>query len=179
MGIFGLFSKKEKQEPQEKAPDKERIYKETPFGRFIYVEYGDEHGYEGDIPWEQNIGREFPEVSVFFQTDSNDTMEADVTYERLEKLLSEPQRTDFEIKQALAQHFLFREGMVKEGSPLEEIIDGLEIEGFHLYSNETHIMVQGDIFVNELYMVILPDGTKEARYISYDDGNPVTEKIGG
>ena len=176
MGFFGLFSKKEK---QESAPEQERLYKETPFGRFIYVEYGDEHGYEGDIPWEQNIGKEFPEVSVFFQTDSVDTTEANVTYGRLEKLLGDPQRTDFEIKHDLAQHFLFREGMVKEGSPLEEIIDGLEIEGFHLYSNETHIMVQGDIFVSELYMAILPDGTKEARYISYDDGNPVTEKIGG
>ncbi|GEM_PF-5992714 len=176
MGFFGLFSKKEK---QESAPEQERLYKETPFGRFIYVEYGDEHGYEGDIPWEQNIGKEFPEVSVFFQTDSVDTTEANVTYGRLEKLLGDPQRTDFEIKHDLAQHFLFREGMVKEGSPLEEIIDGLEIEGFHLYSNETHIMVLGDIFVSELYMAILPDGTKEARYISYDDGNPVTEKIGG
>lgn len=176
MGFFGLFSKKEK---QESAPEQERLYKETPFGRFIYVEYGDEHGYEGDIPWEQNIGKEFPEVSVFFQTDSVDTTEANVTYGRLEKLLSDPQRTDFEIKHDLAQHFLFREGMVKEGSTLEEIIDELEIEGIHLYSNETHIMVLGDIFVNELYMAILPDGTKEARYISYDDGNPVTEKIGG
>ena len=176
MGFFGLFSKKEK---QESAPEQERLYKETPFGRFIYVEYGDEHGYEGDIPWEQNIGKEFPEVSVFFQTDSVDTTEANVTYGRLEKLLGDPQRTDFEIKHDLAQHFLFREGMVKEGSTLEEIIDGLEIEGFHLYSNETHIMVLGDIFVSELYMAILPDGTKEARYISYDDGNPVTEKIGG
>ena len=176
MGFFGLFSKKEK---QESAPEQERLYKETPFGRFIYVEYGDEHGYEGDIPWEQNIGKEFPEVSVFFQTDSVDTTEANVTYGRLEKLLSDPQRTDFEIKHDLAQHFLFREGMVKEGSTLEEVMDGLEIEGFHLYSNETHIMVLGDIFVSELYMAILPDGTKEARYISYDDGNPVTEKIGG
>ena len=176
MGFFGLFSKKEK---QESAPEQERLYKETPFGRFIYVEYGDEHGYEGDIPWEQNIGKEFPEVSVFFQTDSVDTTEANVTYGRLEKLLSDPQRTDFEIKHDLAQHFLFREGMVKEGSTLEEIIDELEIEGFHLYSNETHIMVLGGIFVSELYMAILPDGTKEARYISYDDGNPVTEKIGG
>ena len=176
MGFFGLFSKKEK---QESAPEQERLYKETPFGRFIYVEYGDEHGYEGDIPWEQNIGKEFPEVSVFFQTDSVDTTEANVTYGRLEKLLGDPQRTDFEIKHDLAQHFLFKEGMVKEGSTLEEIIDELEIEGFHLYSNETHIMVLGDIFVSELYMAILPDGTKEARYISYDDGNPVTEKIGG
>ncbi|MBQ6633618.1 MAG: hypothetical protein IJH80_05490 [Ruminococcus sp.] len=176
MGFFGLFSKKEKQEI---APEQERLYKETPFGRFIYVEYGDEHGYEGDIPWEQNTGKEFPEVSVFFQTDSVDTTEANVTYGRLEKLLGDPQRTDFEIKHDLAQHFLFREGMVKEGSTLEEIIDELEIEGIHLYSNETHIMVLGDIFVNELYMAILPDGTKEARYISYDDGNPVTEKIGG
>jgi len=176
MGFFGLFSKKEK---QESAPEQERLYKETPFGRFIYVEYGDEHGYEGDIPWEQNIGKEFPEVSVFFQTDSVDTTEANVTYGRLEKLLSDPQRTDFEIKHDLAQHFLFREGMVKEGSTLEEVMDELEIEGIHLYSNETHIMVLGDIFVNELYMAILPDGTKEARYISYDDGNPVTEKIGG
>ena len=176
MGFFGLFSKKEK---QESAPEQERLYKETPFGRFIYVEYGDEHGYEGDIPWEQNIGKEFPEVSVFFQTDSVDTTEANVTYGRLEKLLGDPQRTDFEIKHDLAQHFLFREGMVKEGSTLEEVMDGLEIEGFHLYSNETHIMVLGDIFVSELYMAILPDGTKEARYISYDDGNPVTEKIGG
>ena len=176
MGFFGLFSKKEK---QESAPEQERLYKETPFGRFIYVEYGDEHGYEGDIPWEQNIGKEFPEVSVFFHTDSSNTMEAGVTYERLEKLLSDPQRTDFEIKHDLAQHFLFKEGMVKEGSTLEEIIDELEIEGFHLYSNETHIMVLGEIFVSELYMAILPDGTKEARYISYDDGNPVTEKIGG
>ena len=176
MGFFGLFSKKEK---QESAPEQERLYKETPFGRFIYVEYGDEHGYEGDIPWEQNIGKEFPEVSVFFQTDSVDTTEANVTYGRLEKLLGDPQRTDFEIKHDLAQHFLFKEGMVKEGSTLEEIIDELEIEGFHLYSNETHIMVLGGIFVNELYMVILPDGTKEARYIPYDDGNPVTETIGG
>ena len=176
MGFFGLFSKKEK---QESAPEQERLYKETPFGRFIYVEYGDEHGYEGDIPWEQNIGKEFPEVSVFFQTDSVDTTEANVTYGRLEKLLGDPQRTDFEIKHDLAQHFLFREGMVKEGSTLEEVMDELEIEGIHLYSNETHIMVLGDIFVNELYMAILPDGTKEARYISYDDGNPVTEKIGG
>lgn len=176
MGFFGLFSKKEKQGI---APEQERLYKETPFGRFIYVEYGDEHGYEGDIPWEQNTGKEFPEVSVFFQTDSVDTTEANVTYGRLEKLLGDPQRTDFEIKHDLAQHFLFREGMVKEGSTLEEIIDELEIEGIHLYSNETHIMVLGDIFVNELYMAILPDGTKEARYISYDDGNPVTEKIGG
>ncbi|MBQ8107189.1 MAG: hypothetical protein IJ129_00395 [Ruminococcus sp.] len=179
MGFFGLFSKKEKNENEEKAPEKERIYKETPFGRFIYVEYGDEHGYEGDIPAIDGSDDPIDQVAVFFQTDSVDTMEAHVTYQRFSDLMQDRQRSEFELKQALAHHFLFKEGKVDSSKTLDEITESLKITGYYIYVNESQISVQGDIYVDDLCLIIFPDGSKEVRFVSYDDGEKHTESLGG
>ena len=88
-------------------------------------------------------------------------------YIRLDRILSDKERTDHDIKKLVADYFLFRTELIKENSSEQEIESRLELSYIGVYRNgdtEFGIHSASNIYVDELRLVVKSNGSKEIRY---------------
>ena len=88
-------------------------------------------------------------------------------YRKLESILSDRQRIDTEIREAIAEHFIFKPDLIKENSTMEDLMKGISISFITVYRNgviEYGIFDAGDIYVDDLVVVIKEDGSKDIKY---------------
>lgn len=92
-------------------------------------------------------------------------------YRELEKYISDGERTDCEIKNFIADYFLFKTDLIKSGSTKESLMDGIDLWSISAYRNG-NVEFSADtsgIYVSDLRIVIRPDGKKEVRYENYEN----------
>ena len=100
-------------------------------------------------------------------------------YKRLQKYLYDKERTDLMIRKTVADYFLFKPELIKEGSTEQELMDGLELSFIGSYRNgniEFSIYFSQNIYTDDLRVVIKPDDSKEIRY-NTDDSRYTGEEI--
>lgn len=88
-------------------------------------------------------------------------------YRKLESILSDRQRIDTEIREAIAEHYIFKPDLIKENSTMEDLMKGISISFITVYRNgviEYGIFDAGDIYVDDLVVVIKEDGSKDIKY---------------
>lgn len=175
MGLFGkLFGKK--QQENTPPPQDDRIYWESPFGRFLFEKC--DCGYGGEVQWYEDDGAE--KIDIYFDTDTPETLDAGSCYARLEQLLLNKLQTDIEVKQAAARYFMARPDMVDEKYPTEEsqMLD-MEIDGIYVYRNgNTEISLEAHgVYAGEINVIYRADGSKGIRYHSYDDEQSHTDTL--
>ena len=163
MGFFSkLFS-----EPQ-KEQEPERIYFDSPFGRFIYCENnGISPGYEGDISDWYPESDEAADLASFFIADSPDLPESAPAYQLLLKYVTDRDRTDYDVKKTAAEYFLSRPGFTEEGKSLEELISTMWLEGIYVEKpGEISFSMEGEfIYASDTVLTPRTDGTKEIFFI--------------
>ncbi len=134
MGLFDkIFAKNENKTPEKQ---KDRITFDSPYGEFVYsaAPACNEYGYETETDWYTN-GTRADKTTVYIDTDTPETTEAGICYERLERLLSDKERTDLVIKKYAADFFLSKPELLRGDHSEEELIDELEIVWIGLYRN--------------------------------------------
>lgn len=171
MGLFDkIFSNKEKQ--SEKTYEKE-VQKnfDSPYGKFWYSSTPacDEYGYECEIDW--NDG-DAVKACVFVETDTLETEEAGLCYERFERIFQDRQRFDYEAKNIVAEFIIshpqyFFDSLYEEVDK-ETLIDNMKIiwlgvrrNGDIEYSMETFY-----VDADNTLLIVSNDGSKK---IEYDD----------
>lgn len=87
-------------------------------------------------------------------------------YNELEKILLDKQRRDHEIRKMVADHFLFRPGLIRENSTEQELMDSIEISYIGVSRNlDTQFGIfDSDVYVDDLRVILKADGSKEIRY---------------
>lgn len=88
-------------------------------------------------------------------------------YDRLEKILSDKQGRDYEIRKMVADHFVFKTDLVKKNATEQELMDGIELSYIGVERNgDTRfgIFFADDIYVDDLCVILKEDGTKEIHY---------------
>ena len=184
-----------------KDKDRNRIYFDTGYGRFLFDHTGTV-GYECDIKWEWNLIDDSI-VTAFFDTDRHPTVpqegyngmiekalidkgpiDLDINkliteipslkeiqpgkcYRKLEKLLLYGERTDRDVKKAVANCLLSEPGFIEEGASEQDIIDRIELLSISVYRNgseEYGLFYDTDTEFIDLRLVITAGGKKELHY---------------
>ena len=71
----------------------------------------------------------------------------------------------------MADYFLRKPALIKEGSTEQELMDGIELSFIGAYrggNTEFSIYFAENIYVTDLHIIVLPDGQKEISYMNYD-----------
>lgn len=87
-------------------------------------------------------------------------------YKRLEKILFNKKERDYEIRKMIADHFIFKPGLIRENVTEQELMDSIELSHIGAYRNgdiEVSIHIS-NIYVDNLRMVFKEDGSKEIHY---------------
>ena len=146
----------------------------SPYGRFVLYD----KVYECNIPCEWNSEyRE--EVYIYLECDSPDDINPTKCYERFEEFISNGEQTAFEIKKKVAEHFMSKPELFKEGSSVESLMEDINFSSVYFYRNgETDFNFHDpySVFVREIYVKYKSDGTKEITYFD-ENGNMTTEAI--
>ena len=165
MGLFDkLFSKKETKE--KKA---ERISFDSPHGKFYYTASPstDEYGYEGYVDWYPN-GIEDESTEAYIDTDTPETTEAGQCFARFEKLMSDKERIDYEIKKNAADYFLFKPDLLRGEFSEEDLIKQTDIIWIGLFRNgSTEFLLDAHWSeADDITVVLNADGSKEIKYVA-------------
>ena len=179
MGLFGIFSGKKKKEETSKDNTPERIFFDTELGHFDHVNTPDssppEFGYESEIDWPDGgfDGR----LGVYIDCETPDSLDASRCYEKLERLASDRERTEYKVKSLLAEHFLnSRPDLIRDragaAATKEELINDLKIAFISIYrSGDIVISLDTgywfDIRGDGVDVILKDDGTAEFGY--YED----------
>lgn len=101
-------------------------------------------------------------------------------YSRAERILSDRQRVDYEIRISAADYFLRKPALIKENTDVQTLMDGMSLTFIGFYRNgntEFSIPFNKHIYVDDLHIVIKADGTKEIRYKPYEADDECCEII--
>ena len=166
MGLFSkVFSKKEE---KEKLPEEEPFYFDSPYCRFHYMSApaANAFGYEGEIQTSDD-GQEF--LTVYLDTDSPQTLDANICYARLENMLSGREDMNYEIRKSMTDYFLSRPELVSESSTEAEIFNGFVATWLGIFRNgEIQLSFNSDgIYAGDIEVLLKADGTKEIKYDNY------------
>ena len=158
MIVFAAFIILIAMRPQKQTP-KQCIYFDTPYCRFLFVDRGD-IGYEGEIEWNLNLAGE-KRITAFFETDASAAaprkqlraIQPGKCYSRLEKILSDKERIDHDVKKLVADYFLFRPELIKENASEQELVDDMELSYIGVCRNgdtEFDLYSARNIYVEDL-----------------------------
>ncbi|MBR1701646.1 MAG: hypothetical protein IJ716_06785 [Lachnospiraceae bacterium] len=158
MIVFAAFIILIAMRPQKQTP-KQCIYFDTPYCRFLFVDSGD-IGYEGEIEWNLNLAGE-KRITAFFETDASAAaprkqlraIQPGKCYSRLEKILSDKERIDHDVKKLVADYFLFRPELIKENASEQELVDDMELSYIGVCRNgdtEFDLYSARNIYVEDL-----------------------------
>ncbi len=166
MGLFDkIFSKKERETDKTKE---ERICFDSPYGKFNYINTPgvDEYGYEGYVEWYPKGIEESTEA--YIETDTPETTESGICFSRFEKLFSDKERIDYEMKKSAADYFLFKPDLLIGETSEEELIGDMEIIWIGVYRNgDTKFSIDAcGLEADEISVTLKADGSKEIRYVA-------------
>lgn len=92
-------------------------------------------------------------------------------YSRLEKILSDKERIDHDVKKMVADYFLFRPELIKENVSEQELVDDMELSYIGVCRNgdtEFDLCSAHNIYVEDLRFMIKADGNKEIHYRTHE-----------
>ena len=180
MGLLGIFGGKKNKEDKPKDKPTDKIMIETALGRFYYVCTPNctppEIGYQGDVDW---VGSGYEDkMGVYFDCDTPESKEATRCYEKLERILSDKQQTEYNVKSAVAEHFLSsKPHLIRNDDGVavtkESIINDMRLNFISIYRNGDIIYSVDqafcfDIRSDDVDVIFKADGGKEFRYNEYD-----------
>ncbi|MBP3796178.1 MAG: hypothetical protein J6I46_00190 [Ruminococcus sp.] len=138
-----LFHKDENKAHQNENKTPEKIRIETEFATFIHIDNAPvEVGYEAELNWydvpEDEMERlNYYPVGCYIDCNTPETTDASICLERITRLFEDRYRTDFQVKNTVAQHFTGDNGLIKtlggEMMTKQELIDELEIRFISVY----------------------------------------------
>ncbi len=163
MGLFSkFFSKKEE---KEKLPKKEPFHFDSPYCRFYYMSNPDtnEFGYEGEM----KLSGDWAEyLTLYIDTDSPETLDANLCYTRLQNILSGREDINQEVKRSMTDYFLSRPELTDDSCAEQEILNGFELSWLGIFRNgEIQLSFDASgIYVSDITVRLKADGTKEIKY---------------
>ncbi len=179
MGLFDkLFSNKDKKSDKKNKEKDEKKYFDSPYGKFWYdsTPACEEYGYDCEIDW--NDGDE-EKTWVFVETDTPETEEARLCYERFERIFQDKQRYDFEAKNTVAgfiishPEYFFDSTYEKVGKDI--LIENMKITwlGVRRNGDIEYDMDTYYVRADNMHLTVCDDGIKK---IEYDDTSEMCHK---
>ncbi|MBR6046062.1 MAG: DUF2262 domain-containing protein [Ruminococcus sp.] len=180
MGLFSIFSGKKNKEDKPKDSKPEKLSFDTALGHFIYVCspgcVPPEYGYESEIDWP---GADYEDrLGVYIDCESPESTDASRCYEKLERIVSEKDRTEYRVKSALAEHFLNEKPQLICSEPgktvtKEDLIKEMKLQFISIYRNGDTVFSVYDGFCfdlrsEEIEVIFKADGSMEFKYCEYD-----------
>ena len=180
MGLLSFFSGKKNKEEKQNDSAPERPTFDSELGRFYYVSCPDsippEFGYEGEIDWPGN-GYE-DRLGVYIDCESPDSTDAGRCYEKLVRIAQDKERTEYQAKSLVAEHFLGSKPELIKTEPgqsvtKEDLMKDMRIDFISIYrSGDIVISVDDgcwfDLCSDGVEVILKADGSSEVKYKEYD-----------
>ncbi len=166
MGLFSkLFSKKEE---KEKLPKEEPFHFDSPYCRFYYMSNPNtnEFGYEGEFKRSED---DIDELTIYLDTDSPESLDANLCYTRLQDILSGREDINEEVKRSMTDYFLSRPELTDDSCAEQELLNGFLLSWLGIFRNgEIQLSFDNSgIYADDITVRLKADGTKEIKY--FDD----------
>lgn len=166
MGILSnLFSKKEKEIEEKTDPNKF----ESPYGTFLYSgdAVNNEYGFECEINWNEGDIPSF----VFIETDTLDSKDYRLCYERFERIYEDKDRFDYDSKSQIADFILSHPDLFPhaEDCGKDKLIEYMQLDWLGIRRNgDIECSMDGCLNAAYIHLSLRADGSKE---IEYNDNN--------